>query len=281
MEIILGKTAGFCAGVRNAVIKTEEILKNANNKEIYSLGELVHNKDLIAKLEQNGLKIIENIEEAKESVIFRAHGVEKEIYEKAEKLNIKVNDFTCPKVLKIHKIVEEYSKKGYHIFVIGKANHPEVIGIKSYCGEYSNIIETIDDVSDAINQIKKDKLLIVEQTTYNINKFEQILNKIEELINGKIEITVERTICKATELRQKETEAISKEVDIMIIIGGKNSSNTNKLYEISKESCQNVIFAQNESELNITEVRKFQKIGIMAGASTPQYIIDEILKNLK
>lgn len=280
MEIILGKTAGFCAGVENAVSKTEKILKKANGK-IYCLGELVHNENLVKKLENNGLKIIDKLEEAQKSVIFRAHGVKRELYEKAKELKIEINDFTCPKVLKIHKIAEEYSKKGYHIFLIGKENHPEVIGTRSFCGDNANIIESIEDVENAVNNLKTDKLLIIEQTTYNIKKFENILEKIKMLVKKGTKIKVEKTICKATELRQKETENISKMVDMMIIIGGKNSSNTNKLYEISKENCKNVIFAQTKDELNLQEVKKLDKIGIMAGASTPKYIINEIIEALK
>lgn len=276
MEIILGKTAGFCTGVKNAVNKTKEILESSNEK-IYCLGELVHNKDQIQELQNKGLKIIENIEEANENVIFRAHGVKKEIYEKAKKLNLKIFDLTCPKVLKIHKIVKGYSKDGYHIFIIGKENHPEVIGIKSYCNENSTIIQNIDDVEKAINDLKKDKLLIIEQTTYNMKKFEEILNKIKSMLNENIKLKVRKTICKATELRQKETEDISRKVDCMIIIGGKNSSNTNKLYKISQENCKNVKFIENKEELNIEEIKGFQKIGVMAGASTPRYIIDDVI----
>lgn len=280
MEIILGKTAGFCAGVQESVNRTKEILGKSNNKT-YCLGQLVHNEDQIKELEQKGLKIIEDIEQAKQSIIFRAHGVAKEIYIKAKKLDLKINDLTCPKVLKIHKIAEEYSEKGYHIFLIGKANHPEVIGIKSFCGEYSNIIQTIEDVENALKDIKKDRLLIIEQTTYNIRRFEEILEKINLLIDKNIEIKVEKTICKATELRQKETEEISKQVDSMIIIGGKNSSNTNKLFNIAEEYCKNVKFIQNKSELNIEDFKESKRIGIMAGASTPKQIIDDVIQEIK
>lgn len=280
MEIILGKTAGFCAGVKNAVNKTKEILEKSN-KKIYCLGELVHNEDQIKELQNKGLKIIENIEEAKENVIFRAHGVKKEIYEKAKKLNLKISNFTCPKVLKIHKIAEEYSKSGYHIFLIGKENHPEVIGIRSYCSENSTIIQNIEDVEKAINNLKKDKLLIIEQTTYNIKKFEEILNKIKSMIDEDVKLKVKKTICKATELRQKETEDISKKVDCMIIIGGKNSSNTNKLFKIAQENCKYVKFVENKKELNIDDFKGFQKIGIMAGASTPKYIIDDVIEAIQ
>ncbi len=279
MEIILGKTAGFCVGVKNAVNKTKEILEETK-EDIYCLGQLVHNADQVKQLEEKGLKTIENIKDAKNNIVFRAHGVTKEIYKKAKESNLKIYDFTCPKVLKIHKIAEEYSKKGYHIFLIGKEDHPEVIGIKSCCGEFSTIIQKIEDVEKAINNLKKDKVLIIEQTTYNIKKFEKILDKIKFLLDNKVKIKVEKTICEATELRQKETELISKKVDCMIIIGGKNSSNTNKLFEIAQENCKNVKFIENKNELEMDELKSSKKIGIMAGASTPKFIINEIIEKI-
>ena len=284
MEIQVGKTSGFCFGVRNAVDKTNEILKKEQNKKIYCLGELVHNKTIVNQLKKDGLIFIDTIEQAKDTTIIRAHGVEKKVYEIAKKKNIDLIDLTCPSVLRIHKIAEEYALENYYIFLIGKKEHPEIIGTYSFCGENASIISEIEDVDNAINNLKKsnlNKLLIIVQTTYSTKVFDEIVKEIQEKIPQNISIEVKNTICRATELRQEETKKISKEVELMIIIGGKNSSNTNKLYEIAQKECKNTIFIENSEELDKEKILKFEKIGIMAGASTPQKSIDEVIKLLE
>ena len=284
MEIQVGKTSGFCFGVRNAVDKTNEILKKEQNKKIYCLGELVHNKTIVNQLKKDGLIFIDTIEQAEDTTIIRAHGVEKKVYEIAKKKNIDLIDLTCPSVLRIHKIAEEYALENYYIFLIGKKEHPEIIGTYSFCGENASIISEIEDVDNAINNLKKsnlNKLLIIVQTTYSTKVFDEIVKEIQEKIPQNISIEVKNTICRATELRQEETKKISKEVELMIIIGGKNSSNTNKLYEIAQKECKNTIFIENSEELDKEKILKFEKIGIMAGASTPQKSIDEVIKLLE
>lgn len=278
MEIIVGKTAGFCYGVKNAVTKTEEKLKE--NKEISCLGELVHNGEVIKKLKEMGLQVIENIDEANEKVIIRAHGIPKEIYDKAKELNIELFDFTCPSVLKIHKLADEYSKKGYFIFLIGNKAHPESIGTISFCKENSYLLESENEIEEAIREFKKsniNKLLIIEQTTFSLEKFEKMVEKIKTAIDIDVHLEVKNTICNATKVRQEETSKISKEVECMIIIGGKNSSNTKKLYDIAKENCDNTFIVQNKQELSTDKVKKFKKIGIMAGASTPNESINGVI----
>lgn len=278
MEIIVGKTAGFCYGVKNAVTKTEEKLKE--NKEISCLGELVHNGEVIKKLEKMGLQVIENIKEANEKVIIRAHGIPKEIYDKAKELNIELFDFTCPSVLKIHKLADEYSQKGYFIFLIGNKAHPESIGTISFCKENSYFLESENEIEEAIRELKKSnikKLLIIEQTTFSLEKFEKMVEKIKTEIDIDVQLEVKNTICNATKVRQEETSKISKEVECMIIIGGKNSSNTKKLYDIAKENCDNTFIVQNKQELPTDKIKKFKKIGIMAGASTPNESINDVI----
>lgn len=282
MEIIIGKTSGFCFGVSNAVNKTEELLKTQKN--ISCVGELVHNKQVTDELKSKGLTIINKIEEAKQNVIIRAHGVTKETYNKAKELNLEVLDLTCPKVLKIHNIAEEYVSKGYYIFLVGQKEHPEIIGTISYCGKNSNVIETKEEISKKLQDFYEsniNKLLILSQTTFSMEKFNNIVTEIkEQLSNKNIEIEIKNTICNATKLRQEETSQIAKKVDIMIIIGGKNSSNTNKLYLISKQYCKNSMLIETEDELDIEYVKKFQKIGIVAGASTSQKSIDSVVEML-
>ena len=281
MEIIVGKTAGFCFGVSNAVNKTLETLQE--NKEVFCLGELVHNNDVTKELENEGLVYINNIEEAKQNVIIRAHGEPKTTYEKAKEYNLNVIDLTCPKVTKIHDLAEEYKKNGFYIFLIGQKEHPETIGTISYCGDNACIIEKEEDIQSAIevfNKSKFKKLVIICQTTFSIERFENFTNKIKDSIQKDIELEIKNTICSATKQRQEETLNLSKQVDTMIIVGGKHSSNTNKLYKIAKEHCENSILIENEKELNKNVVLG-EKIGIMAGASTPKNTIKKIVEILK
>ncbi len=283
MEIIIGKTAGFCFGVENAVSKTNKLLDENNN--MYCLGELVHNKQVTLELQEKGLKIIDDIEQAKESVIIRAHGAEKDLYDKAKDMKIKLIDLTCPKVLKIHKIAEEYANNGNYIFLIGNKNHPETIGTISYCGKNASIIETEEDIKESLKKLynsKIQKLIVLVQTTFSLDKFNKYISLIEEDIKDKnIELEARKTICNATSLRQEETKQISKQVDAMIIIGGKHSSNTNKLYEVASKNCKNSILIETIDELDVGKMKEFNKIGIMAGASTPKKSIDTAVEILK
>lgn len=285
MEIKIGKTSGFCYGVRNTVKKAEEEIEKSNGT-IYCLGELVHNKEVTEKLKKKGLRIIDNLNESKGKTIIRAHGVKKEIYEEAQKKKIELVDLTCPNVLKIHDIAQEYQMDNYYIFFIGEKEHPEVVGTYSFCGKNSTIISKLEEVEDAIQNLKESnlrRLLIISQTTYNLKKYKEIVVQIKEKIEENIEIEEKCTICSATEQRQTETEKLSKEVELMIIIGGRKSSNTNKLYDISCKNCKDVIFVENKKDIEKEKERisKFNKIGIMAGASTPEESIDEIVQVLE
>lgn len=273
MEIIIGKNAGFCYGVQRAVNNAlEEVKKN----KTYCLGEIVHNQNVINKLENSGLCFINTIEQAKGNTIIRAHGVPKDIYEKAEKINIKLIDLTCPSVLKIQNLADEYSNKGYFIIIVGKANHPEVIGIESRAGSEYSIIDNKSDLSKLLNKINnKKKILLISQTTHSSKKFDEIVKELKNSINHDVVLEIKKTICPSTEIRQKETEEIAKKVDLMIIIGDKRSSNTNKLYEIACKFCNKVIFISNENELDLKSIKDIDSIGIMAGASTP---IEDIIK---
>lgn len=284
MEIIVGKTAGFCYGVKRAIDGSMEQIDSDN---LFCLGEIVHNNQVIKKLEQKGLKFINEIEEInspKAKMIIRAHGVQKDIYKKADKKNIEVIDYTCPNVLKIHEIAEKYAKKGFYIILCGKKEHPENIGTISYCGKNYYVVQNEDEVDLALNEFKKlgiNKLLLISQTTYSLEKFDLIQQKIENTLQNAEEVIIKNTICRATELRQKETQKLSKEVDSMIIIGGKNSSNTLKLYDIARDNCKHSICIETEQELQIEDVKNYTKIGIMAGASTPKESIDNVIKKIK
>lgn len=279
VEIIIGKTAGFCFGVKNAI---NNVIDELNvNKKVFCLGELVHNTQITEELKKKGAKFIDNIEEAKKSVIIRAHGIPKNIYKKAQELNLEIKDLTCPKVLHIHNIAEEFSKKNYFIFLVGQKEHPETIGTISFCGEKSIIIETIQDVEKAVNIFKQTtskNALVIAQTTYSINKFNEICEKLQKNITN---IEIKNTICNATKMRQEETKKIAQEVNAMVIIGGKHSSNSNKLYEIAKKYCNKVLFVETKENLDINLLKNEEKIGVMAGASTPKKSIQEIVDIIK
>ena len=286
MEIIVGKTAGFCFGVRNAVEKSKKCLEE--NDTVYCLGELVHNRQVVDKLEKNGLKVIETINEApdNEKVIIRAHGIAKNIYEEILKKKIDMLDLTCIKVLQIHEIVEEYSNDGFFIIYIGEKNHPETLGTISFAGQNKCIIEEENEIENNIVKIieqKIEKVLIISQTTFNLEKFIRFSQIIENKLRKNCVIEIKNTVCNATRLRQEETEKIAKSVDCMIIIGGKKSSNTKKLYEISCKNCKIVFNVETKNDLinEIEKLKKFTKIGVMAGASTPQDSIEEIENLLK
>ena len=283
MKIIIGKTSGFCGGVLNAVSKTEQELEKEKGKTIYCLGELVHNKQVVEKLEKKGLKIIDNIEDANEKVIIRAHGVPKDVYEKANNQGIEIIDLTCPKVLKIHNTAEEYAKNGYFIVLVGVEEHPETIGTISFCGENSCLIRNKEDINVTLEKIVKSnikKILILVQTTYSLQKFQEIVEEIQQKLNAEYEICIQNTICSATKLRQEETEKISKQVDAMIIVGGKNSSNTKKLHDIAKINCKNSFLVETVKDIDIEDMKHYKIIGIMAGASTPNESVEEIKDKL-
>lgn len=279
MKVIVGKNAGFCGGVLNSVTKTNQYMQEI--KPLFCLGELVHNSSVINNLKNQGLIFVESLAEVSDnsSVIIRAHGVPVEVYEEAKKRNIRLLDLTCPKVLKIHRQVEEYAKEGYFIIVIAHRNHPEVIGTISYCGKDSFIVESLEDVEEAVLSVlssHKKKVVIVAQTTFSLELFNDIANQLQGRLHN-LEVRVINTICNATMIRQKEVGELAKRVDAMIIIGGKNSSNTKKLFEISNSICKTYLI-ENVDELVID--KPYSKIGVMAGASTPMESVNEVVEYL-
>lgn len=284
MEIIVGKTAGFCYGVKRAI---DGVKEESKNNKLFCIGEIVHNRQVIEDLQNKGVNFVEDISkvhDAKSKVAIRAHGVKKEIYEIANENKIDIIDYTCPNVLRIHEIAKEYAEKGFYIILCGKKEHPENIGTISYCGKNYSVIQDEKELKEALKRFEKTKikkLLVISQTTFSLKKFTLIEQTIKEELKDEENIIIKNTICRATELRQKETEELSKKVDLMIIIGGKNSSNTIKLYEIAQKYCRNSICIETADELQIEKISKYEKIGIMAGASTPKESIDNVIKKLE
>ena len=260
MEIIIGENAGFCHGVKRTV---DNAIKEAKTGATYCLGEIVHNQNVVDKLEKEGIIFINNIEEAKE-------------------LNIPLIDLTCPSVLKIQQMVEEYSKKEFFIIIVGNNNHPEIIGIKSRAKNKYIVIANIEELNEKFEKFQNEKnILLISQTTHSSKKFDEIAEELKRKLNDNTNLEIKKTICPSTEIRQKETDEISKKVEMMIIIGDKKSSNTNKLYDISCKYCNKVLFIANEKELDIKEIEGANKIGIMAGASTPKEDVIKVKNKLE
>lgn len=274
MEIILAKTAGFCFGVKRAVDMVYEQVKESS--PIYTYGPIIHNEEVVRDLEERGVKVVESMDELRKlqsgSVVIRSHGVEKKVYDIIEEQGLKLVDATCPFVLRIHKIVKEESEKGNRILIIGNNEHPEVEGIKGWCANEPFVVEKPEDI-DLIDIKPDEKLVIVSQTTFNNKKFQDLVEIISKKGYDSIACN---TICNATEARQKETAQIAKEADAMIVIGGKNSSNTQKLYDISKNECANTYYIQTLVDLDLTAFESASRVGITAGASTPNIIIKEV-----
>ena len=280
MEILVGKYSGYCNGVKYTV---EEANKALEKKEtIYCLGEIVHNERVVKDLEEKGMKTISDISEApiNSKVIIRAHGEQKDTYEKAQQKGIELLDLTCGKIRAIR--AKAMSKKETcFIIIVGKKEHPETLGVRSFLGENSFILEDEDDLKSCQERYKasgENNIYVVSQTTFNSSKFDYLVQLIKENFAG--EVLVDKTICNATNNRQEETEQMSKKVDCMIIVGGKKSSNTKELEVISKENCQNVFLVQGVEDLTEIDTHKYEKIGIMAGASTPEVVVEEIISYL-
>lgn len=275
MEITVAKSAGFCFGVQRAVDSVYKELEE-NSGKIYTFGPIIHNEQVVEDLNKKDIEVIDTVEQLKEikegTVVIRSHGVAKEIYDILEQQKLKIVDATCPFVKKIHNIVLDESNNGKTIIIIGNDNHPEVEGIKGWVNGEVIVINKEEQI-EKLSLPEQTKACIVSQTTFNHNKFKYLV----EIIRKKgYDITVVNTICNATHVRQVEAQKISSKVDGMIVVGGKNSSNTQKLYDICRNECENTFYVQTVKDLNLHELKSLKSIGITAGASTPKNIIEEV-----
>ena len=281
MNVIVAKTAGFCFGVKRAVDKVYEQVLNSKEK-IFTYGPIIHNEEVVNDLAKRGVQVINDENELTKlnqgTVIIRSHGVSEHIYNVIKEKGLKCVDATCPFVKKIHKIVRDESQKGNYIIIIGDKNHPEVQGIKGWCVNNDiSIIKSEDEARDFTLKEAK-KVCIVSQTTFNYNKFKDLVEIIEK--KGYDIITI-NTICSATEERQKEAAKIASGVDAMIVIGGKSSYNTQKLFEICKKECENTYYIQTLVDMDLRNFESTNNVGITAGASTPNKIIEEVQRNVR
>lgn len=281
MNVKRAKTAGFCFGVKRAVETVYEQAKNSDAAPIYTYGPIIHNEEVVKDLENQGVIVLRTEQELEQltegTVIIRSHGVAKYIYEKLEKKKIQIVDATCPFVKKIHRIVNRESAAGKQIVIIGNPKHPEVEGIRGWAGEQVFVVETKEDAASLVLDPAR-AVCVVAQTTFNYNKFQELV----EIINKKgYDIIVLNTICNATEERQTQSRALAKEVEAMIVVGGKSSSNTQKLFEICKNECANTYYIQTIDDLDPAVLRTIDNVGITAGASTPNKIIEEVQNNVR
>ena len=274
MEIRLAESAGFCFGVKRAVDKVYEQIETG--KTIYTYGPIIHNEEVVKDLEKKGVRVIETKEELEQltegTVVIRSHGVSKDIYDILEQKGLECIDATCPFVKRIHRIVEKESLDGKEIIVVGNPSHPEVQGIVGWCQGPVIVLETPDEALEYTPKEGKN-LCIVAQTTYNYKKFQYIVEIFEK--KGYNDSVV-NTICNATEERQTQSRELAREADVMIVIGGKHSSNTRKLYEICSRECANTYFIQTLDDLHLELPKAVRLVGITAGASTPNKLIEEV-----
>ncbi|RHT02912.1 4-hydroxy-3-methylbut-2-enyl diphosphate reductase [Ruminococcus sp. AM42-11] len=286
MEVKVAKTAGFCFGVQRAVDKVYELIGSCPDR-LFTLGPIIHNEEVVNDLEKKGVRVaseddLRTLPEGS-TVVIRSHGVGKEVYDHLEEYGLSYVDVTCPFVLKIHRIVEKESRAGAHIVIIGDPDHPEVVGICGWCMGPYTVIRTEQDALDFVFPADKN-ICIVSQTTFNYNKFKdlvEILSK-KRYDNTVLNIlNILNTICNATEERQREAKSIAGEVDTMLVVGGRHSSNTQKLFEICKKECENTYYIQTPVDLDSDMFQCSSYVGITAGASTPKKIIEEVQEHVR
>ena len=282
MNVELARTAGFCFGVKRAVDTVYQQIEQYRGEKIFTYGPIIHNEEVIKDLRNHGVEVLNDEEELKTAdadvVVIRSHGVAKYIYDILEERGITCVDATCPFVKKIHKIVAEKSAEGSYIVIVGNGEHPEVQGIRGWAGEQVTVVQTPEDAERFELPDKDQKVCIVAQTTFNYNKFKEL---VEIISKKRYDIVVLNTICNATKERQTEARQIAARVDAMVVIGDKRSSNTQKLFEICKEECLNTYYIQTLDDLDINQLRSVESVGITAGASTPNKIIEEVQNNVR
>ena len=275
MEVTVAKTAGFCFGVKRAVEKVYEQI-GKTEKPIYTYGPIIHNEQVVGDLQEKGVEVIDTLEALKTIrdavVVIRSHGVGKDVYDILKENGVEIVDATCPYVKKIHRIVEKQTAEGRRVLIVGSEDHPEVQGIKGWGDERTKVIENMDDFR-RLELPEDEKLCIVSQTTFNYNKFKEL---VEKFLKKGYDSSVLNTICNATQERQVEAMRIASQVDVMLVIGGKHSSNTQKLYDICRKECKNTYYIQTLGDFNPECISSVRSVGITAGASTPNNIIEEV-----
>lgn len=270
MEVILADNLGFCYGVKRAIQLAED--SAAPGQVTNTLGPIIHNPQMVAKLAENGVGTVDSLDEVKEgTIIIRSHGVGPDVYDRVEAMGLNMVDATCPHVRKAQSSAKMLADEGYQVVIIGEKRHPEVKSIIEWAGDGAVAIET-EEEADALP--KYGKLGVVAQTTFSAPKFKLI---VERLLDKSSDMKILRTICTATDQRQSAAMKLATEVDLMIVIGGKNSANTTRLAQLCSDKCK-TYHIETADELRDDWFDKIKKIGITAGASTPDWIIKEVYK---
>ena len=278
-NVEISKTSGFCMGVNNVVSIVDKLLEEG--KKVCTLGPIIHNPKVVENFKNRGVKIVNKALEFEKdfSLVIRSHGVTKSELEYIQNQKFNYIDGTCPFVKKIHNIASKHSDKTDFLLVAGNENHPEVIGIRSYFSGKSFIFKNLEELKKIVSnnpELKNSSVLVIAQTTYNVEEWNKCTKYLEEEISG---ATVFNTICNTTGMRQKEALELSKNSDVMIVIGGKQSSNTLKLYNICSENAP-TIWIEDADELENIDLKKYENIGIVAGASTPKSEINRAYEKI-
>ena len=277
--IKLAKFCGFCFGVKNAIEVVENLLKE--EKKVATLGNIIHSPQVVLNFKKKGVLVVENPNEIKddEVLVIRSHGVPLKIYSEIEKLKIEFKDATCPFVKRIHKKVFEFSKDNKFVLVAGDKNHPEVKGIVGHCKRFfvfSNLLE-LENFFKENENLKNEEILVVAQTTFNIKIWEETTRYIKSTCKNCV---IFCSICSATIKRQQEAKEGSKNCDFAVVVGGKNSSNTRKLFNICSENCKTFLIENVDELENLDCSFKDKDVFLTAGASTPDFLIKEVFDNL-
>lgn len=281
MKVIVAKSAGFCFGVTRAVECVYEEAEKNQDLPVYTYGPIIHNEIVVEDLAKKGVRVIDEDEDVsklpKGVVILRSHGVSEAVYQSMQNSGHRVVDATCPFVKKIHQIVSEKSAAGEKIIIAGNPDHPEVAAVLGWCKTPGAVVETPEELEKVMKNVKNGATLVA-QTTFNHNKFENLVAFAEKM---RYNINVVNTICNATKVRQLEAREVAAQVDCMLVIGGKHSSNTQKLYEICKNVCAKTFFLQTVADIDPNWFDGAACVGITAGASTPNNIIEEVQKHVR
>ena len=281
-EILLAESAGFCFGVQRAVdMVYDQVRQSGSERHIYTLGPLIHNPQVIEDLEKAGVRALSGEDELDQVsdgiLIIRSHGVSRHVIDLLKEKGIEYVDATCPFVDRIHRIVCREEEKGRHIIVVGNPDHPEIRGICGWCTRPCTVIESTVQAA-SFDGSHDQEYSVVAQTTFRENKFKEI---VEILRKKRYNTNVLNTICSATAKRQKEAAQIASKVDVMLVIGGAESSNTQKLFEICNTCCTNTYYVQVPDDVDLNRVRSVRTVGITAGASTPNNIIEEVQNHVR
>ncbi len=279
MEILKAKNTGFCFGVKRAINKANKLIKEINSEEIYMLGEIIHNPQVIKEFKKKGISIVDEVSQVPSNkyLITRAHGIASYEIEIAQQNSIRLIDTTCPYVKKLHQIASLLNKENYQIIIFGDRSHPEIKSLLSYIDTNVKVFQSYNDVKNSSFRYNY-KVGIISQTTKDTNEFKRIIEKIIENVD---ELRVFNTICKATSLRQKSTRELATKVDLMIVVGGLNSANTTRLAQLSRREGVKTYHIESEKEIRKEWFKGTEKVGVTSGASTPDYITEKVINKIK